>query len=256
VIQVPTALWAHVVFDVIAWGAGLVLGWVLYRWRLREATERLAQSIGSGYFPALGAGAVAGAWTAGSLNSLRDTVPTVSHSVVGALVGAIIGVELYKLARGLRGSTGGVYAGPFALGVVIGRWGCLFTGLPDRTYGAPSRLPWAVDLGDGVGRHPVQAYESLAMVAFLAIYVAGLAGRRDWAMRRGFYALCVAYGAQRFIWEWLKPYPPVLGPFNLFHIVSAGLVAYGLVYWRNDLGRSAPTEDRALPVSRPDHEPL
>ena len=50
----------------------------------------------------------------------------------------------------------------------------MFAGLPDRTYGTPTSLPWAVDLGDGVGRHPVQVYESASMALFLAAWLAGL----------------------------------------------------------------------------------
>ena len=36
-------------------------------------------------------------------------------------------------------------------------------------------------------------------------------------MRRGFYAMCMWYGATRFAWEFLKPYPLLVGPFNIFH---------------------------------------
>ncbi|MDB5469658.1 MAG: prolipoprotein diacylglyceryl transferase [Caulobacter sp.] len=194
-IHVPTAPYAHIVFDLLAWGGGLALGWAVSRWRLREATQALAMKTGPGYFVALALGAVPGAWLAGSLSSLQGPHPALSHSVAGALVGAIVGVELYKAVRGVKGSTGGVFTAPFALGVVIGRWGCLFTGLTDGTYGSPTSLPWAVELGDGVGRHPVQIYESLTMAVFLAAYLFGLARRRPWALQRGFYALCIAYGA-------------------------------------------------------------
>ncbi|HTI68293.1 MAG TPA: prolipoprotein diacylglyceryl transferase family protein [Caulobacteraceae bacterium] len=236
-ILVPTAPAAHLAFDLAAWAAGLGLGLVLYRWRLREATQRLAVSTGPGYVAALAVGAVAGAWAAGSLNTLQGPSPALSHSIVGALVGAIAAVEAYKLARRVKGSTGAVFVGPFALGAVIGRWGCLFAGLPDRTYGTPTSLPWAVDLGDRVGRHPVQVYESLAMAAFLAVFLIGLKRRSDWTIRRGFYVMCVWYAAQRFAWEFFKPYPPVLGPLNLFHLLCLALGTYGLVFLALDRRR-------------------
>lgn len=254
-IVVSTATWAHVVFDLCAWGAGLGLSLGLYRWRLRAATAEVAGKVGGGYFAALAGGAIPGAWLAGSANSLAEATPALSHSVVGALVGAIVAVEIYKAVRGVRGSTGGVFVGSFALGVVIGRWGCLFAGLPDGTYGAPSALPWAVDLGDGIGRHPVQVYESLAMAVFLAAYLEGLARRRPWAMRRGFYALCVWYGLTRFGWEFLKPYPTLLGPLNLFHVLCGGLVVYGWIYYRGSL-RDDRAQGGALSVPGPDHEPV
>src|SRR3989344_785814 len=165
-IDVPTAAWAHTAFDLAAWGAGLALSVVLYRWRLKGLTEQVAGKVGGGYFAALAS-----------------------------------------------------------------------AGLPDGPYGSPADLRWAVTLGDGVGRHPVQVYESLAMGLFLAAYLEGLARRRPWAMRRGFYALCIWYGLTRFGWEFLKPYPPLIGPLNLFHLLCGGLVAYGWVYYRASLAR-------------------
>jgi hypothetical protein len=257
-IHVPTAAWAHPIFDVAAWGSGAAVGYGLYRWRLRARLAELSRVTGPGYFASLVVGAGIGAWLSGSLNTLREAAPALSHSVAGALVGAIAAVEVYKAVRGIRGSTGVVFVGSFATGVMVGRWGCLFTGLPDRTYGVPTTLPWGVDLGDGIARQPVQVYESLAMAAFLAAFVAGLAVRAPWAMRRGFYALCIWYGAQRFAWEFLKPYPPVIGPFNLFHLLCAGLVVYGVVYCLRDLAdqRSAAKEGRAVPVPRPDQQPV
>ena len=266
-IHVPTAPWAHTVFDLAAWSAGAAVGYAIYRWRLKDRLSLVAGAVGPGYFISLGVGAAAGAWLSGSFNTLRQAAPALSHSVAGALVGAIVAVELYKALRGIRGSTGGVFVGSFATGIVIGRWGCLFAGLPDRTYGIPTTLPWGVDLGDGIARHPVQIYESLAMAAFLAVYLAGLAVQAPWAMRRGFYALSIWYGAQRFAWEFLKPYPTVAGPFNVFHLLSGGLVIYGVAYWIRDLGdeRAAKShapgtegrpQGRAVPVPRPDHQPL
>ena len=255
-IVIPTAPWAHILFDVVAWGSGLGLSVVLYRWRLGERVRQIAPRIDGWYFLALALGAAPGAWLAGSGNTLQGAAPQLSHSIAGALVGAIAGVEIYKAVRGVRGSTGGIFVGSFSLGVVIGRFGCLFTGLPDRTYGLPTRLPWAVDLGDHIPRHPVQMYESAAMAVFLVIYLIGLQRRADWAMRRGFYVMCIWYGAQRFCWEFLKPYPTLVGPFNLFHLLCLGLIAYGWIYYRRDQRDDRRAQDCALSVPGPDHEPV
>jgi len=255
-IHLPTATWAHTAFDLAAWSSGAALSVVLYRWRIKGAVQRVAGAVDGGYFACLALGAVAGAFISGSLNTLREPAAAISHSIVGALVGAIMAVEIYKAMRGIRGSTGTIFVGSFSLGVVIGRFGCLFAGLPDRTYGLPTRLPWGVDLGDGVSRHPVQVYESTAMALFLAIYLLGLRARADWALRRGFYAMCAWYGAQRFAWEFLKPYPRLIGPFNLFHLICAGLVVYGCVYYWRDLDAQRASQERALPVPRADHQPV
>jgi phosphatidylglycerol:prolipoprotein diacylglycerol transferase len=255
-IHVPTAPWAHVAFDLAAWTGGLLLSVRLYRWRLKGLANDVARKVGGGYFVALAAGAVPGAWLAGSANTLRWALPTLSHSIAGALVGAVVGVEIYKRLRGVSGSTGGLFVGSFSLGVVIGRFGCFFTGLSDGTYGAPTTLPWAVDLGDGVGRHPVQLYESASMALFLAVYLSALQRRARWTMRRGFYAMSIAYGAQRFCWEFLKPYPRVIGPLNIFHVLCGGLVAYGWIYWRNDLAAERRAQISALSVPAADHQPV
>jgi uncharacterized membrane protein YeaQ/YmgE (transglycosylase-associated protein family) len=254
-IVVPTNPAVHSLFDVAAWACGAAVGYGLYRWRLKAAVVEVAGKTGPGYFAALAVGAIAGAWAAGSLNTLSLAAPTLSHSIAGALAGAIVAVEIYKAVRGVQGSTGGVFVGSLATGVVVGRFGCLFSGLPDFTYGVPTRLPWAVDLGDHVGRHPVQVYESLSMAAFLAVYLAGLAVRAPWALRRGFYVFAGWYGAQRFLWEFLKPYPRLIGPLNLFHILCLGLVIYGCVYFVRDRRRErrALAQERTLPVPGPDH---
>ena len=255
-IPVATAPWAHLPFDLLAWGLGTASTVAVYRWRLKGQVQPVAARVDGGYFLFLALGAIPGAWLAGSFNSLREHAPALSHSVAGALVGAIVGVEVYKALRGVKGSTGGVFVGSFSLGVAVGRLGCFFAGLPDDTFGAPTGLRWAVDLGDGVGRHPVQLYESASMALFLAVYLMGLARRRDWAMRRGFYVMCGWYGLQRFCWEFLKPYPRLIGPFNLFHLLCLGLVIYGWVYYRADRRRERRAQDRPLPVPGPDHQPV
>ncbi len=216
-------------FDAAAWASAAGLARALYRWRLGPVAATAAAKVGPGYFLALGLGAIIGGYLAGSLVSMVGPAPTLSHSIAGVIAGAVVAVEAYKAVRGIRGPTGGVFAGPLALGIAVGRWGCLFAGLPDRTYGAPTRLPWAVDLGDGVGRHPVQVYESLAMAGFLAVYLWGLDRRAPWALRGGFYLFCAWYGAQRFVWEFLKPYPRLPGGLDLFQLIGLGLVAYGWV---------------------------
>ncbi|MHA4875317.1 hypothetical protein, partial [Enterococcus faecium] len=63
-LRIPTTPWAHLPFDVLAWAGGAALGYGLYRWRLRAATERLARTTNGGYFVALILGAAPGAWLA------------------------------------------------------------------------------------------------------------------------------------------------------------------------------------------------
>lgn len=235
VIAIPTHPAAHYVGDIVAWtAAGLTARWQHRRWP--DQATALSKLVGPSYFLALAFGALIGAWAVGSANSLRDIVAAPSHSIAGALAGGIVAVELWKALHGVRVSTGGALVLPICVGIVVGRLGCFFSGLPDFTYGIATNAPWAVDLGDGIGRHPVQLYESLAMSGFVAVYLTARRNHLGWARHHAFHAMIIYYAAQRFLWEFLKPYPAVLGPLNLFHLLMLGLIAYGIFWWRRGSG--------------------
>ena len=237
-IVVPTAPWAHYVGDALAWaGAALATRWQYRRWPAESGA--LARITRPSYFLVLAIGALLGAWLFGSTNSLRSSLVTPSHSIGGALAGGIVAVEAWKWWHGIRRSTGGSFVLPICVGIAIGRFGCLFAGLPDYTYGTPTALPWAVDLGDGIGRHPVELYEGLSMALFAVIYVRARLGGARWARAHAFHAMIIGYAAQRFAWEFLKPYPTVIGPLNVFHLLMMGLIVYGIVWWRRDDDRAA-----------------
>jgi len=182
-----------------------------------------------GYFIALGLGALSGAILVGSFNLNLAGTFAIGHSIAGGIVGGIVGVEVYKWLNGISGSTGRAFVAPLAAGIAVGRLGCFFAGLPDYTYGVSTALPWGVDFGDGVPRHPVQLYESAAMLAFVVVYLGAVARGSILVQRDGFYLFVAYYGVQRFVWEFLKPYPALVGPFNVFHLLCIAMVAYSLV---------------------------
>lgn len=243
-IVIPTAPWAHYVGDALAWlGAVLATRWQHRRWPAEG--KSLARVTRPSYFLALAIGALAGAWLLGSANILRSALVTPSHSIGGALAGGIVAVEIWKWWHGIRHSTGGAFVLPICIGIAIGRFGCLFAGLPDYTYGIPTSLPWAVDLGDGIGRHPVELYEAASMALFAAIYIrARLRGAR-WIDAHAFHAMIIVYAVQRFLWEFLKPYPTIIGPLNVFHLLMMGLFAYGIVWRRRGDDQAARRALRA-----------
>lgn len=197
----------------------------VYRWRLRHAGERI-ETAGPLYGLWLVLGAAIGGFGAGTLNLWLSGEAGAGRSIVGALAGAILAVELFKMARGIRGSTGLIFVPAFAASVMVGRWGCFLSGIEDQTHGTPTALPWGHDFGDGVLRHPVQLYESLVMGGFLAFSLYLLWTRCPLFMRTGFHVMVMVYAGQRFLWEFLKPYAPLLGPFNLFHFLCLGLMIY------------------------------
>lgn len=221
----------HLLFDLIAAALAFAATLGVWRWRL-AAVMRPPDALGTGYHLALLAGAALGGYGLGTLNLWLTGVPGVGRSILGAFAGAVLAVELWKARTGLRGSTGAVFVAGFAVSVAVGRVGCFLSGLDDQTHGVPTTLPWGHDFGDGIPRHPVQLYESAAMLAFLAVFVVALARRAPWVPGRAFYWLALVYAGQRFLWEFLKPYATVLGPLNLFHLACLGLIGYAVVMLR------------------------
>ena len=136
---------------------------------------------------------------------------------------------------GITGSTGIAFAAPFAATVAVGRLGCFFAGLADYTYGTPTGVPWGVDFGDGIRRHPVQLYEVAGDGRDVRRAAANVRRARSLLARQRLLSRRSAGTAlQRFVWEFFKPYATIVGPFNLFHLVCLGLVLYA--------GRDDPEE--------------
>lgn len=131
-------------------------------------------------------------------------------TIVGGLLGGWLAVEIAKRVRGIRTRTGDLFAVPLCAGIAIGRLGCFLAGLADDTYGRPTHLPWAIDFGDCIGRHPVQAYE--------IVFLAGLGWvlSRKYRLAEGarFRIFMAAYLAWRLFIDFLKP-QPLIGGMNV-----------------------------------------
>lgn len=212
----------HTLFDVLAWLAAAAAIF----WLSRRGLRFTSQSFELPYIAALVFGAGSGAYLFGSANLWLSGQSGIARSVEGALAGGILAIELYKWSAGISLRTGARFALPLAVGIAIGRIGCYFAGLDDFTYGTPTALPVGHDFGDGVRRHPVQLYESAAMALFALAYVVAVLNRNAFAITNGFYLVLAYYGAQRFLWEFLKPYATLIGPLTLFHLLSLSILLY------------------------------
>jgi len=145
------------------------------------------------------------------------------QTIVGGLIGGWIGVEWQKRRIGLPAPTGDLFAIPIALGATIGRIGCFLSGLPDGTYGLPASVPWAVDLGDGIPRHPTALYESMFMFA-LAFGL--MRFERRGVVGELFLGLIAAYLAFRAIVDFWKPGIPLVAGLTAIQVASLlGLLA-------------------------------
>lgn len=152
-------------------------------------------------------------------------------TVVGGFLGGVLGVELAKKWHGIASATGDVFVLPMSLGLMIGRLGCFAAGLSDRTYGTESQLPWAVDFGDGLTRHPTQLYE-LVFVAVWLGFIRAL-GKLD---RQGdaFKLMMGGYLVFRLLVDSIKPVPyAYFGWASAIQLAClAGLGYYGPHCWR------------------------
>lgn len=231
----------HTLFDIAAWLAAAAAVYGLSRQRLQFS----AQSFELSYIAALVFGAGLGAYLFGSANLWLSGESGIARSVEGAIAGGIVAIELYKWSAGITARTGARFALPLAFGIAIGRLGCYFAGLDDFTYGTPTALPWAHDFGDGILRHPVQLYESAAMALFALLYVLAVVNRNAFVITNGFYLVLVYYGAQRFLWEFLKPYGTLIGPFTLFHLLSLSILLYAAVMLAT-APKARPMHERAV----------
>lgn len=144
------------------------------------------------------------------------------------------------------------------LGYGIGRIGCFLAG--DGDYGPPSDVPWAMAFPNGtvptdVPVHPTPIYETLLSFAFFGIL---------WSQRRKlegmpgvtFGASLIALGVERFIAEFWRITPQVLGWMTAAQLISIAALIIGtsLILWARTRpytaeSAAAPTEE--VPTEKP-----
>ncbi|MGA2497389.1 MAG: prolipoprotein diacylglyceryl transferase family protein [Tepidisphaeraceae bacterium] len=177
-------------------------------------------------------------------------------TIVGAILGGWIGVELVKRSLGLSHPSGDIYVFPVILGMCIGRVGCFFAGLDDHTYGIATSLPWGVDFGDGVRRHPTQLYE----IAFLIAVGGAFAWRLRTGRQRGcmFSQFVFAYMGWRLVVEFIKPrYTIPVVPLSAIQLTALGGMVYAIFHWNDNCcgritagtGCGSPSEDPIRPTN-------
>ncbi len=145
-------------------------------------------------------------------------------TIVGGLVGGLIAVESIKRLRGIRVATGDLLALPLTLGIAIGRIGCFLSGVEDESYGMATRLPWGVDFGDGIARHPTQLYEVIFLTVLGVILL--ISSRLATTVGDGFKLFMVGYLGFRLLVEFIKPGVRVGGLSAIQWVCLAGVAYY------------------------------
>jgi phosphatidylglycerol---prolipoprotein diacylglyceryl transferase len=217
----------HFVFETAAY----IAGFRLYLLRRARRGDHIGDADRWSIVTAAAVGAVVGSrllnWVedpAAAAAALANPLTLLGgKTIVGALLGGWIAVEAVKRKLGIRVATGDLFAVPLAVGIAVGRIGCFLSGLPDGTYGLETSLPWGVDFGDGVLRHPTAAYESVFAAVLAAVLM-----RFERAARLGdaFKAFMSSYLAFRFAIEFLKPRAALLGGLSAIQWACLGGLAY------------------------------
>lgn len=202
---------AHLVFELLAFQVAAVVYYSISRGRQDAIADRTRVVL----ILAAGLGALAGSRALAWLEHWEVLFAAPSwftfyntKTIVGAILGATLAIELAKKCVGETRSTGDLYVFPLIAGIIVGRIGCFLTGVADHTAGLPTVLPWAMEQGDGVLRHPTALYEIL----FLMLLAVALRLNEARLRRRNglmFLTFLSAYLSFRLGVDFLKPGPTV-----------------------------------------------
>jgi prolipoprotein diacylglyceryltransferase len=154
------------------------------------------------------------------------------RTILGGLLGGMLAVRLMKRRLRLCARRGDYMVTGIALGLVVGRIGCFLRGC---CYGTPTVLPWSVDFGDGVRRHPTELYEALFCLGWFFL------GRRQPRSDRGrlFNRFMLSYFALRFSLEFVRIEPVFLFGLTAFQWVCLAAIAWLLLRWFAEARKTA-----------------
>jgi phosphatidylglycerol---prolipoprotein diacylglyceryl transferase len=218
----PLSLHPHMVFELLAYSIGFQI-WRLAQKHRADAPKqefRLWLLVAVVLGAALGARGLA--WLETPFDPLTGQWVLPGKTIAGGLLGGWAAIEFTKSKLNLTQRTGDSYVLPLCIGIALGRIGCFLTGLDDHTFGTATTLPWAVDFGDGVWRHPTQLYEAFWLMALLPLGFFLRKLRANWPTGIAFQGFICAYCAFRFGVEWIKPTLKIYG--GLSAIQTASLI--------------------------------
>jgi len=200
----------HVSVHFICETLAYALGYRYYSYLRKNQHDAITDTHRLIIFAGAAAGAFIGSHVLGILENPRKLMQMDwlyfmgNTTIIGGLLGGLIGVELTKNKIGVTVSSGDLMVYPIALSMIIGRTGCFLAGLEDGTYGVASSLPWAVNFGDGVYRHPTNLYEIVFWLLFWVV-LSRLEKKHELVNGARFKLLMVSYLMFRLGIEFIKP---------------------------------------------------
>ena len=148
-------------------------------------------------------------------------------SILGGLLGGYAAVEMAKRLVGYTSATGDWFATIVPFGIILGRIGCWFHGC---CLGKVCQPSWfTVTDSTGAARWPSVPAEILFNLVMIAVL---LPLRRAGKMRgQHFHIYLIAYGGFRFLHEFLRDDPALVGPLTGYHIAALAAAALGTIGW-------------------------
>lgn len=232
-IQIGTlAIPLHAVMEFLAF----FVGFRYYLWLRKRQGDAI--STDNRVWIIIGAifGALVGSRLVGGLESISQLQAASNKfghfygnkSVVGGFVGGLFGVEGIKSYLGERQRSGDLFVYPMILAMIIGRIGCFSMGVHEDVVGIRSNGWWAMDLGDGIKRHPLMLYEIIFLV-LLWFGLRMLQQRRQLQSGMLFKFFLIAYLLFRFCIEYMKARETYLFGWGSIQITCViGLTYYAL----------------------------
>ncbi|HLN53362.1 MAG TPA: prolipoprotein diacylglyceryl transferase family protein [Lentimicrobium sp.] len=147
------------------------------------------------------------------------------RTLIGGLIGGTLGVWLIKKILKIRGRRGNLFAPAIALGVAVGRIGCFFNGC---CYGKPTNLPWGINFGDGISRHPTMLYES-AFMMIMYFWLKDLNAKGNAVPGSLFTLLMILYFGFRFLVEFIRVERVAFLGFTWFQVIAIIVLAWLLI---------------------------
>lgn len=158
-------------------------------------------------------------------------------TIMFGMVGGYFGVELAKVLLDIRIKTGDSFAVPVAVAIAIGRLACFQAGC---CFGTETSLPWGVDFGDGLKRHPTQLYETA--FHFAAAGVLAILQRRGLLRGQLIKLYFLAYFVYRFATEFIRPETRLWLNLTGYQWSALAFIPLFVALWIHDT--QAPQTDR------------
>lgn len=155
----------------------------------------------------------------------RWIVLATGKSITGALLGGYAAVEGAKRLTHYQKTTGDWFALIAPLGIMLGRVGCILQGCCLGQACAPAW--YTMNDATGMARWPAALVELLFNAVMLVVVL--ILRWRKILPGQHFHIYLMAYGIFRFLHEFLRDTPRILGPISGYQIAALAVAALGAI---------------------------